>query len=204
MYTFYSACTKRFFYAPTRCGRNGLLGQRQEWFRNHSCTTCSQATPWVSLIRNLTRYSCSILERRSAHTEIADRELNTFIPFCTHRPLRFSPETGCASRSSLCFIFTINFFVLTLKVFYKQFIKVAPRLPTQLVARHAEAAIERARSRLQGGFYECDDALRSRCKNWRSPKRELSDDKRGCLRVLRPLSARGPGGVARPLLVHPL
>ena len=69
----------------------------------------TQATPWGSKRRNLTCCSCSLRERRSAHTEIANRELNAFIHFYTHRPLRCSPETGCASRSSLCLFLLKNY-----------------------------------------------------------------------------------------------
>jgi hypothetical protein len=37
----YEVVFYNYFYPPSQ-------GKRQEWFRNHSCTTCSPAAPWES------------------------------------------------------------------------------------------------------------------------------------------------------------
>ena len=68
------------------------------------------------LRRNLTRYSCSLRERRSTHSEIADRELNTFIHFCPHRPLRCSPQKRVRFQELPLFIFLTCFIFLKISL----------------------------------------------------------------------------------------
>jgi hypothetical protein len=63
------------------------------------------------------------------------------------------------------------------KIAHKRRVEVADAI---LIARHAEAAIERARSRLQGGFYGSKNC---------EPEKGITRRKRGILKGRSPLSA---------------